>query len=135
MPKGSLMKRIVGISAAIALSLGLTVPAQAAVKAGAECTSKGQISKAGSSKFECKLNTATNKLTWKKIVVPSGFSCLKSKKAYPLVLDTFESLASYMDIVKGVYPETDPFYIKTEKQIASAASDLKLLKDAIKRYC
>jgi hypothetical protein len=129
------MKKSVCLSIVIALSLGCTVPAQAAVKAGAACTTKGQISKAGSNKFECKLNTTTNKLAWKKIVVPSGFSCSKSKKAYPLVLDTFESLASYMDIVKGVYPDTDPFYIKTEKQINAAAADLKLLKDAIKRYC
>lgn len=129
------MKRSIGVSIAIAMSLNLAAPAEAAVRTGAACTTKGQISKSGTTKYECKLSTKTGKMTWSKIVIPSGFSCSKSKKAYPLVLETFESLASYMDIVKGVYPDTDPFYIKTEKQIASAASDLKLLKDAIKRYC
>jgi hypothetical protein len=136
--QGEIMKKIATTSIALGLLFALlspVSPALAANKAGGKCATVKEIVKIGSSKYECKLSTKTQKTTWTKIVVPAGFSCAKSKKALPILNDSFETLASYMDIVKDTYPETDPFYISTAKGIAKAEKDLATLKSAVKRYC
>jgi hypothetical protein len=126
------------ISVIMLLSIGafsFIAPAQAANKAGGKCSSISAVVKIGSSKYECQMSSKTGKQTWVKLVKPAGFDCTKSKKALPILRDTFASLTDYMDIVKGTMSETDPFYIKTQKQIDTAAKDLKTLTTAVKKYC
>ena len=132
------MKKAASATFALGLIFALFSPvsvASAANKAGGACATVKTVVRIGSFKYECKVNTKTQKAVWTKIITPAGFSCSKSKKALPILTDSFETLASYMDIVKDTYPETDPFYISTAKGIAKAQKDLNTLKAAIKRYC
>jgi hypothetical protein len=129
------MRKSLSLVLTVLLSVSGTSSAQAANKAGGSCTSLGAIVKIGSSKYECKYNKKSTKNVWTKIVKPAAFNCSTAKRTYPLAKETFGMLQDNWDLVKSFYTETDPFYIKTQKQIETAAADLKYVKDGIKRYC
>ena len=132
------MKKIVTTSIALGLLFALlspVSPALAANKAGGKCATVKEIVKIGSSKYECKLSTKTQKTTWTKIVIPAGLSCAKFKKQLPMVRDSFQTLLDYQEVVKATLDETDPFYISFMKTVTSGQKDLATLNAAIKRYC
>jgi hypothetical protein len=130
-----LKNRIVTIALIAALPLMSLAPAEAANKAGGNCTKLKSITKIGSSKYECKINSKTKKAVWTKLVKPKGFDCAKSKKALPMLKDSFSTLQDYFETIALIYPADDPFYIKFKKDVDQNTSDLKLLEDSIKKYC
>jgi hypothetical protein len=130
-----LKNRIVTVALIAALPLMPLVPAQAANKAGGTCTTLKSIAKIGSSKYECKVNSKTKKAVWTKLVKPNGFDCVKSKKALPMLKDSFGTLQDYFETIALIYPADDPFYIKFKKDVDQSTSDLKLLEDSLKKYC
>jgi len=117
------------------LALTSQVSPVQAVSVGGKCPTVGTISKSGSLRYECQLNSKTNATTWIKIVKPAAFNCTTARKTLPLVLDSYSSISTYIDMVKSTYPPTDPYYISTMKEFASATSDLKTLQLGIKRFC
>lgn len=127
----------VNVLAASLLALSLTgiSQANAANKPGGTCSNLNQIVKIGSSKYECLINKKSQKKVWAKIVIPAGFSCVKSKKALPMLKDSFASISDYMEIVKATFNPEDDFYKKTEAGFNDAQKSMKTLTDAINRYC
>ena len=127
-------KKIVAVTIASLLTLGIS-PSEAANKAGGTCNKLKSIAKIGSSKYECKINSKTKKAVWTKLVRPKGFDCVKSKKALPMLKDSFSTLQDYFETIALIYPADDPFYIKFKKDVDQNTSDLKLLEDSVKKYC
>jgi hypothetical protein len=128
-------KRIVSIALISTLPLMSLAPAEAANKAGGTCKTLKSIVKIGSSKYECKMNSKTKKAVWTKLVKPKGFDCVKSKKALPMLKDSFNTLTDYFETIALIYPSDDPFFIKFKKDVDQSTSDLKLLEDSIRTYC
>ena len=127
-------KKTLAIALVLLLALGIS-PAEAANKAGGNCTTLKSIAKIGSSKYECKVNSKTKKAVWTKLIKPTGFDCMKSKKALPMLKDSFGTLQDYFETIALIYPADDPFYIKFKKDVDQNTSDLKLLEDSVKKYC
>jgi hypothetical protein len=130
-----LRKRLVAIALIATVPVISLAPAQAANKAGGPCTTLTSIAKIGSAKYECKVNSKTKKAVWTKLVKPAGFDCAKSKKALPMLKDSFSTLQDYFETIALIYPTDDPFYVKFKKDVDQNTSDLKLLEDSIKKYC
>jgi hypothetical protein len=130
-----LRKRIITITLIASFPLMSLAPAEAANKAGGTCTTLKSIAKIGSSKYECKINSKSKKAVWTKLVKPKGFDCVKSKKALPMLKDSFSTLQDYFETIALIYPADDPFYIKFKKDVDQSTSDLKLLENSLKKYC
>jgi len=128
-------KRIVTIALISTLPLMSLAPAEAVNKAGGTCKTLKSIVKIGSSKYECKMNSKTKKAVWTKLVKPTGFDCVKSKNALPMLKDSFNTLQDYFETIALIYPSDDPFFIKFKKDVDQNTADLKLLEDSIKKYC
>jgi hypothetical protein len=130
-----LTKRIIAIMLIASFPLVSLTPADATNKAGGTCTTLKSIAKIGSSNYECKINSKSKKAVWTKLVKPKGFDCVKSKKALPMLKDSFSTLQDYFETIALIYPADDPFYIKFKKDVDQSTSDLKLLENSLKKYC
>jgi hypothetical protein len=131
-----LRKRIITITLIASFPLMSLAPAEAANKAGGTCTTLKSIAKIGSSKYECKINSKTKKAVWTKLVKPKGFDCVKSKKALPMLKDSFNTLQDYFETIALIYPAMILIILNSRKTlIDQSTSDLKLLEDSLKKYC